>query len=93
MSCGVGHRCTLDPALPWLWNRLTATAPIQLLAWELSYATGAALKSKKKKQQQQKKKKTGTRCADRLKPGEADPTLVLGTIRHSQHFILFDLRE
>ena len=37
----------------WLWRRLTAAAPIQPLAWELSYAAGAAIK--KKRQQQQKK--------------------------------------
>ena len=28
----------------WLWCRLAATAPIRPLAWELRYATGAALK-------------------------------------------------
>ena len=47
VSCGVGCRCSLDPEL--LWHRLAATAPIRLLAWELPYATGTALKSKKKK--------------------------------------------
>ena len=36
-----------DPALPWLWCRLAATALIQPLAWELPNATSAALKSKK----------------------------------------------
>ena len=36
-----------DPALLWLWYRLAAVALIQPLAWELPYATGAALKSKK----------------------------------------------
>ena len=34
-----------DPALLWLWHRLAAAAVIQFLAWELPYATGAALKS------------------------------------------------
>ena len=33
--------------LLWLWCRLAAAVPIQLLAWELSYALGAALKLKK----------------------------------------------
>ena len=33
-----------DLALPWLWCRLSATAPIQPLAWEPLYATGVALK-------------------------------------------------
>ena len=47
VSCGVGHRHGLDPALLWLWP--AATAPIRPLAWEPPYATSAALKSKKKK--------------------------------------------
>ena len=42
MSCGVGCRRGLDPALLWLWHRLAAAAPIQPLAWELPYATGIA---------------------------------------------------
>ena len=48
MSCGVGHRCSLDPEV--LWQ--TAIALIPFLAWELPYAAGAALK-------RQKNKKTG----------------------------------
>ena len=47
MSCGAGHRLGLDLALLWLWHRPAATAPIQLLAWELPYATGVALKRPK----------------------------------------------
>ena len=47
MSCGVGHRYGLDPALLWLWLRLAAVARIQSLALELPYATGVALKKKK----------------------------------------------
>ena len=42
MSGGVGHRCDSDPAL--LWCGPTAIAPIRPLAWELPYATDAALK-------------------------------------------------
>ena len=51
MSCGVGCRCGLDPALPWLWlwHRLAAIVPIWPVAWEAPYAAGVALKSKKKK--------------------------------------------
>ena len=49
MSCGVGPRCSLDLVLLWPWCRPTGVAPIQPLAWETSYATGAALKKKKKK--------------------------------------------
>ena len=40
ISCGVGRRHGLDPALLWLWCRLAAVAPIQPLAWELPYAMG-----------------------------------------------------
>ena len=47
VSCGVGHRQGLDPALLWLWHRLVAVALIQPRAWELPYAVGATLKSKK----------------------------------------------
>ena len=49
VSCGIGHRCGLDPTQLWLWHRPVAAALIRLLAWELSYATSAALKKKKKK--------------------------------------------
>ena len=49
MSCGVGGRRGSDPVLPWLWCRQAAVAPIQLLAWELPYAEGAALKDKGQK--------------------------------------------
>ena len=44
MNCGVGGRCSSDPALLWLWP--AAIAPIGPLAWEHPYVTGAALKSK-----------------------------------------------
>ena len=37
-----------DPALLWLWHRPVATAPIGPLAWEPSYAAGAALEKTKK---------------------------------------------
>ena len=47
MSCGVGRRCSSDPALLWLWCRLAAVALIQPLAWELPYAASATLKRKK----------------------------------------------
>ena len=28
-SCGIGHRCGLDPILLWLWLRLATSAPIR----------------------------------------------------------------
>ena len=43
-----------DPALLWLWHRLTATAPMTPLAWEPPYATGAALEKPKKKKKKKK---------------------------------------
>ena len=59
MSCGVGRRHGLDPALLWLWHRPAATALIRPLAWEPPYAAGAALekakKTKKKKKDTHKK--------------------------------------
>ena len=51
MSCGVGHTCSSDPTLQWLWCRPASAAPSQPLAWELPYVVGIALKSQ---QQQQK---------------------------------------
>jgi len=56
MSCGVGHRCSSDPALLWLWYRLEAVALFQPLAWEFSHATGAALKKKRKKEKEKQHK-------------------------------------
>ena len=47
VSCGIGHRCSSDPVLLWLW--LAAVDPIGRLAWEPPYAMGAALKKKKVK--------------------------------------------
>ena len=44
----IGHRCSSDLVLLWLWCRLAAAALIQPLAWEFPYAVGAALKQKKK---------------------------------------------
>ena len=41
----------------WLWCRLAVAASVQLLAWELPYAAGVALKSKKLKQRNKKQKK------------------------------------
>ena len=47
MSCGVGHRCSSDLALLWLWHRPAATVLIRPLAWEFPYAADAALKRQK----------------------------------------------
>ena len=51
MSCGLGHRCGSDLALP------VATAPIRPLAWEPPYATGAAPEKTKRQKDKKKKKK------------------------------------
>ena len=48
MSCGVGHRHGSDPTLLWLWLWLAPEALIRPLAWELTYAAGAALRGKTK---------------------------------------------
>ena len=49
MSCGIGCKHSSDPTLLWLWLWPAAAALIQSLAWELTYVTGVALKSKKEK--------------------------------------------
>ena len=51
MSCGVGCRLGLDPALLWLWRGPAAAAPIRPLALEPLYAPNAALKRKKNKKE------------------------------------------
>ena len=58
MSCGVGHRCSSDLTLLWLWRKLVATALIRSLAWEPPYAMGAALEKIKRPK---KKKKSPNR--------------------------------
>ena len=54
MACGVGHRLGSNPALLQLWYRLSATAPIQLLARE--YATSVAERKKERKKERKEKK-------------------------------------
>ena len=49
MSYGVSSRHGLEPALLWLWCRLTAAALTGPLAWEPPDAAGVALKRKKNK--------------------------------------------
>ena len=49
MSCDVGRRRGLDPALLWLWHRQVATALFEPLAWESPYAVGAALTGRRDK--------------------------------------------
>ena len=58
MSCGIGRRRGSDPMLLWLWCRPVTTALIRPLAWELPYATGAALKRQKGPKKPTKNKKT-----------------------------------
>ena len=47
MSYGVSLRGGPDPAMLWLCCGPAAVAPIQPLAWDLPYASCAALKRKK----------------------------------------------
>ena len=48
MNCSVGHRCSLDPVLLWLWCRPVATAQIGPLAWEPPCVLGAAFEKTKR---------------------------------------------
>ena len=70
MGCDIGRRHGPDHVLLWLWCRQVATAPIQPLAWELSYAAGVALKRKKNKQ-----KKTPVISTRSLGAPDQDPGL------------------
>ena len=45
----VGHRCSSDSLLLWLWCRPAAADAIWPLAWEPPYAAGEALKRQKQK--------------------------------------------
>ena len=65
MSCGVGHRQGLEPMLLWLWCTPVSVALSQPLAWELSYAAGAALKNKGTGQQSACKKGRSVRGSER----------------------------
>ena len=59
LRSGVAVDCgerSSDPGLLWLWPRLAAVAPIQPLAWELPYASGAAPPPKKGKNKTNKQK-------------------------------------
>ena len=55
MNCGVGCRCSSDPALLWLWRRPVAIAPIGPLAWEPPHTMGAAQEMAKKDKKKKKK--------------------------------------
>ena len=56
MSCGVGRRRGSDHKLLWLWGRLAAIALIRPLAWETTYAAGAAQENGKKRQKKKKER-------------------------------------
>ena len=49
MSCGVGHRCSSDLVLLWLWWRPAAVAPIGPLTWEPPHVVGGGRGPKKEK--------------------------------------------
>ena len=50
MTCGIGHRCSSDPALLWLWCSPATAVLIRPLDWEPPYAMGVALETKKRKE-------------------------------------------
>ena len=66
MSCGVGHRNSLDLVLLCLWYRPAAIAPIQAPAQELPHATGVALKKDKRKTPKTNKQKKLWALSDML---------------------------
>ena len=63
MSCGVGCGRGSDPTLLWLCGSgvgWAVAALIQPLAWEPSYAAGAAQEMAKRQKKKKKKKEEGT---------------------------------
>ena len=62
MSCGVGRRHSLDPALLWLWCRPAATALIGPLAWEPPHAAGAAQEMAERPKKKKKKNRLERQC-------------------------------
>ena len=81
MSCGVVHRCNLDPTL--LGCRPAAVDPIPSLAWELPYVKGVALKRQKKESKQASKAKQ-SKATLRLR-GEGSNQLMAGRAEREQH--------
>ena len=70
-----------DLVLLWLWCRLAATAAIQPLAWELSYASGAALKIPKERKKEWKKENERKKKKERKKEREKErKKFILGSI-------------
>ena len=62
MSFSLGHRCGLDPALLWLWCKPAAAALISnLIAWELPYPLGAALKIQRRRRRRKWRRREGGR--------------------------------
>ena len=56
-KCGIGHKCSSDLVLLWLWHRLAAAAPVWTPSLgTASYTTHAALKKPPKTKQQTNKK-------------------------------------
>ena len=54
MSCGVDRRCGSDPALPWLWCRLAATALIGPPSLGTSMCHGCSPRKDKKRKKKSK---------------------------------------
>ena len=74
VSYGVGHRCSLDSELLWLWCKPTAIAPIWPLTWELPYAAGAALKRPKTEKRRSKGREEETREREKMGRWEVNRT-------------------
>ena len=62
VSYRIGHRRGLDLALPWLWCRLAAIAPIRSLAQELPLCCRCSPKNQKTNKQTNKKQKKHCTC-------------------------------
>ena len=85
MSYGVGQRCSLDPALMWLWCGLAAIALNWPLAWEPPYAEEAALKRKQKQKKTNKKKRQPTEWEKIFANEATDKGLISKIYKHLLH--------
>ena len=85
VSFNAGHRLGSDSVFLWLWYR---PAPIRSLAWELPYATCAALKRKKKK-----KIESGLQGLSDVRVGEAQQLSASMVSEVSKHELFLKLRN
>ena len=86
MSCDVGYRQGLAPALLWLWCRRGAAALIRPLAWEPPYAAGAD-------QEMAKRQKTKTNKKKPLRSSHCGAMGLAGCLQHHDAGLILGLAQ